>query len=305
VTTSERVLTSAGGAVCAWCSEPAVQAAGRLAACTQCGAATTWPPPDEQELRADYEGWYRPATGRFSGGGDILLRLSRGGLARRLDQVAPPGPVLDVGCGDGALLDRLAARGREALGLERVSTRPGVRAGEITDFTERAGGWAAVVFWHSLEHLWRPAAALDRACELLAPDGLLAVALPNRTSWQAQAFGERWFALDLPRHLVHLPAAALVERLRARGLEIERVSYWRGGQVTFGWLHGLVGSLPGGVNLYDAIRRPEARSGPMTPSQRAWALAAGTALSPVAFGLAVVEVAAKAGGTVYVEARRR
>ena len=298
-------MTSDWGAVCAWCSGPAGPAAGRLAACTQCGAATTWPPPDEQELRVDYDGWYRPATGRFSGGGDILLRLSRGGLARRLDRVAPPGPVLDVGCGDGALLDGLATRGREALGLERAAARRDVRACEVTDFSERNGEWAAVVFWHSLEHLWQPAAALDRACELLMPGGLLAIAIPNRASWQARIFGERWFALDLPRHLVHLPAAALLDRLTADGLEIGWVSYWRGGQVTFGWLHGLVGCLPGHPNLYDAIRQAPARSRPMSPLTRACALAAGTVLSPVAFVLAVAEIAARAGGTVYVEARRR
>jgi SAM-dependent methyltransferase len=298
-------MTSEGGALCAWCGGAASPIATRLAECGRCGAATTWPPPDARELQADYEGWYRPASGRFSAGGDILLHLSRGGLARRLDRVAAPGPVLDVGCGDGALLDGLGDRGREAVGLERVAARSDVRACEITDFAERPGEWAAIVFWHSLEHLWQPAAALDRACELLAPGGLLAIALPNRSSWQASIFGKRWFALDLPRHLVHLPAATLVDRLIARGLEIERVSYWRGGQVTFGWLHGLVGTLPGHPNLYDAIRQAPARSRPMTTRQRAWALAAGTALSPLAFVLAVIEVAAKSGGTVYVEARRQ
>lgn len=68
-------------------------------------------------------------------------------------------------------------------------------------------------------------------------------------------------ALDLPRHLVHLPSAALIDRLRSLGLAVERISYWRGGQVVFGWLHGLVGMLPGHPDLYDAIRRPEAQQG--------------------------------------------
>ncbi len=199
--------------------------------------------PTSKSSRRDYDGWYRPASGRFSGGGDVLLRMSRGRLARRLDHVAPPGPVLDVGCGDGALLDGLAARGREALGLERVATRPDVRACAVDGLRRARGEWAAVVFWHTLEHVMKPAAALDRACELLAPGGLLAIAVPNLASWQARMFGDRWLHLDLPRHLVHLPAAALVDRLRARGLEIDRVSYWRGGQVVFGWLHGLVAAL--------------------------------------------------------------
>jgi SAM-dependent methyltransferase len=272
--------------------------------CDACGAATTYPPPDDAELEAAYGGWYRPAAGRFAGGGDRVLRRSRATLARRLDEQAPAGPVLDVGCGEGVLLDALRARGREAVGLERAAARPDMRAVEVTAFDERAGEWAAVVFWHSLEHLRDPAAALTRACELLRPGGVLVVAVPNRESWQARIFGERWFGLDVPRHLVHLPASALIDFVRGRGLGIERVSYWRGGQVMFGWLQGLVGALPPHSNLYDAIRRPDARSRQLSPGQRLATVAAGVALSPAALALAAAEVAAGAGGTVYVEARR-
>ncbi len=210
-----------------------------------------------------------------------------------------------MGCGEGVLLDALRARGREAIGLERTATRTDIRAAELTAFEERGGAWAAIVFWHSLEHLHQPAAALDRACVLLAPGGVLVVAMPNWGSWQARRLGERWLALDLPRHLVHLPASALIAGLRERGLRVGRVSYWRGGQVVFGWLHGLVGSLPSRPDLYDAIRQPEARRAQLSPSGRLVTPAAGAALAPVAFALAVAEIAAGAGGTVYVEAWRQ
>jgi SAM-dependent methyltransferase len=278
--------------------------AGRLLVCDACGTASTYPPPDDAELEGAYAGWYRPDGGRFAGGGDRVLRRSRATLARRLDERAPAGPVLDVGCGEGALLDALHARGRDATGLERTSSRSDVRACELTEFDERPGEWAAVVFWHSLEHLREPAAALERACALLRPGGLLVLAIPNRESWQARLLGERWFGLDIPRHLAHLPASALVAFVSARGLTLERVSYWRGGQVMFGWLQGVVGTLPGHPNLYDAIRQPDARSRELSPGQRLATVAAGVALAPVAFALAVAEVSAGAGGTVYLEARR-
>jgi SAM-dependent methyltransferase len=225
-------------------------------------------------------------------------------LAGRLDHRAPTGPVLDIGCGNGALLDALAARGREAIGLERSASRSDVRELEIVGFDERAGQWAAIVFWHSLEHLPQPALALNRAAELLAPGGLLVLALPNRRSWQARAFGDRWLALDLPRHLVHLPDTVVIAGLSERGLRVERVSYWRGGQVMFGWLHGLVGALPGHPDLYDAIRRPPARSRRLSSRHRYAAIAAGAALLPLAAGLSLAEIAARSAGTVYVEARR-
>lgn len=287
---------------CAWCGAPfAARGAGPRGRrrCAACGAATTDPWPTPSELDDAYSR-YRPAAGRFSGLGDALLRRTRGRLAARVDRLAPPGPVLDVGAGDGALLDALRSLGRESLGLERAG-RSDMREADVTELD---GVWSAIVFWHSLEHLPAPGDAIDHAAGLLCPGGFLFVAVPNAASLQASVFGDRWFHLDLPRHLVHLPAAALATRLEALGLTVTRESHWRGGQALFGWLHGMVGSLPGRPDLYDAIRRPEARSRPITRRRRALALGAGTALLPLAAVATAVEILVRRGGTVYVEARR-
>ena len=293
-------------AQCAWCGAGAHLTAARLATCPSCGGATTYPPPSDDELERAYAGWYRPDSGRFAGGGDRILALSRASLARRLDRIAPAGPILDVGSGDGVLLKGLRARGREAIGLERSGVaRDGVLPVEIVDFDERPGEWAAVIFWHSLEHLREPASAVDRATALLKPGGVLAIAVPNLASWQSRVFGERWFHLDLPRHLVHLPASTLTAGIESRGFEIKRVSHWRGGQLAFGWLHGVVRTLPGNPDLYSAIRRPEAQSRQTTGSRRALALGVAALAAPAAAALAGAEAAARAGGTVYVEARKR
>jgi SAM-dependent methyltransferase len=290
---------------CAWCGaglpETADRAGGRVR-CAGCGAATTDPWPSEATLSAAYAGWYRPQGGRFAGPGDALLRRSRGALARRLDRIAPPGRVLDVGAGDGTLLDALRRTGRDAIGLELVATRPDIRAADIAEIEER--DFAAIVFWHSLEHLPRPAAALARAAELLARGGVLVVAVPNSDSLQARLFGDRWLALDLPRHLVHLPASTLIGRLEQLGLEVARTSHLRGGQVVFGWLHGLVGSLPGRPDLYDAIRRAGARRARMSPTRRGATLAGAAALAPLALAGALTEALARRGGSIYVEAVR-
>ena len=106
-----------------------------------------------------------------------------------------------------------------------------MRAGDLRDVDER---WAAIVLWHSLEHLRDPGDVVAPAAGLLAERGVLVMAMPNAASLQARAFGDRWFALDLPLHLVHVPAAALVGRLEALGLRVERVSHARGGQIAFG-----------------------------------------------------------------------
>jgi SAM-dependent methyltransferase len=290
---------------CAWCGAylgDGERLQGRIR-CAACGVATTWPWPSEADLQDAYGDWYRPPGGRFAGVGDIALRRMRARLASRIDRIAPPGPILDVGAGDGALLDALQCRGRSAVGLERNSPRSGVRTGDLADEKDDAS-YAVVVFWHSLEHLPNPGFALERAASLLRPGGLLVIAIPNSTSLQSRVFGDRWFALDLPRHLVHVPATALMTRLRGVGLQIERISHLRGGQAVFGWLYGLVDLIPGESNLYDAIRRPKARSRPLLQGRRMVLLAVGVLALPVAFLAALIEVALRRGGTVYVEARR-
>ena len=289
---------------CAWCGNPLDATAKRLEGrtrCASCGAATTDPWPTEEELERAYAGWYRPAGGRFSGPGDLVLRRSRASLARRLERIAPAGPVLDVGAGDGTLVAAVRAIGREALGVERSAEGEHVVDKELAELD---GTWAAVVFWHSLEHLPDPGGALREAVRLLEPGGVLVAALPNADSIQARVFGERWFALDIPRHLVHVPARALLERVRELGLLVERVSYARGGQVVFGWLHGLVGLLPGHPDLYDAIRRSDARRQRTGAGRLAATLAGAVLLLLPALLCALAEVALRRGGTVYLEARR-
>jgi SAM-dependent methyltransferase len=289
---------------CPWCDAalPAPRTTTwHVERCASCGVGVTRPVPDDAALEAAYGGWYRPDAGRFSGPGDIVLRRTRATLAARIDRIAPPGRVLDVGAGDGGLVRALRARGRDALGLERDA-----RADHVVDGTvqEVDGGWAAIVFWHSLEHLRDAGDAVAAATERLAPGGVVLIAVPNLGSVQAQRFGSRWLALDLPRHVVHLDDARLTQRLDALGLSVERVSAWRGGQVAFGWLHGLVAGLPGHPDLYDAVRRPEARQGAMTPRRRTEVLAAAVALAPVALAAAAVEILKGHAGTTYVEARR-
>jgi SAM-dependent methyltransferase len=288
---------------CAWCQAPLDDArhlSGRVR-CRRCGAETTDPWPTDAELEAAYGDWYRPPTGRFAGAGDVILRRFRARLAERLDHIAPSGPILDVGAGDGVLVDALRARRRATTGLERKPVRHDLHAGELEALT---GPYAAIVFWHSLEHLRAPGEALRHAADRLMPGGVLVLSLPNVGSWQARAFGDRWFALDLPRHLVHVPAPAVTSRLQALGLRVERTSHLRGGQVVFGWLHGLTGTMPGHPDLYAAIRRPEARDRPLSPARRATTLGVAAALFPVAAAAAAAEAAARRGGTVYVEARK-
>ena len=291
---------------CAWCGHEFDVADRRLTGrttCAQCGVATTSPWPSDAQLSAAYGDWYRPAAGRFSGLGDVVLRRMRATLATRLNRMLPPGPVLDVGAGDGNLVRAFKKHGREAVGVDpyAAANHPDVRA---VNLEEMDGQWSAVIFWHSLEHLRQPVRALRHAATLSAPGGVLVIAVPNAASTQARVFGDRWLHLDVPRHLVHITPEALVAAVESAGLTVERVSYSRGGQVLFGWLHGLVARFPGNPDLYDAIRRSDARQAAQGPLLRLYALASGVIAMPAALGASIIEVAWHSGGSIYIEARK-
>ena len=289
---------------CIWCGRPFDNRATHLTLrtrCASCGAATTDPPPTADELAAAYGDWYRPpAERRFFFAADAILSRSRGLLATRIDQIMPPGPVLDVGAGDGTLVDALRERGREATGLERNPTRTDLRDAALSEID---GQWAGVIFWHSLEHLPNPGEAIGEAARLLLPGGIVIVAVPNNDSLQAQYFGDRWLHLDIPRHLAHLSTRSLRSGLGAAGFKVEQVSYVRAGQILIGWLQGLVGLLPGKPDLYQALRREGARGVNQPARVRLLAIIAAVLLVPVAAVASAVEIVLRRSGTVYLEAR--
>lgn len=291
---------------CAWCGHEFDENDGRLTGrtrCARCGVSTTSPWPSEEQLAAAYGSWYRPSEGRFSGLGDTILRRMRATLAGKLNRTLPPGPVLDVGAGDGNLVRAFKRRGRHAVGVDPYAAagHPDVRNVQLE---EMDGTWSAVIFWHSLEHLRQPVRALRHAATLVAPGGLLIIAVPNAASMQARLFGDRWLHLDIPRHLVHITPDALISTIESLGLRVEQVSNVRGGQGLFGWLHGLVAQFPGHPDLYDAIRREDARQEAQGPLSRLYTLAAGVVALPVALGASAAEVARGSGGSIYVQARR-
>ena len=148
-----------------------------------------------------------------------------------LDELLPAGAplVVDVGCGEGALVRHLARRGARALGVE-IAAEPLARARSHepvgSERYERAGAEAlplpdgvadVVIFANSLHHVpvGALAAALDEAARVLRPGGLLYVQEPLAEG--------PYFELLRPvddETAVRAAARAAVARAPARGLVV-------------------------------------------------------------------------------------
>jgi 2-polyprenyl-3-methyl-5-hydroxy-6-metoxy-1,4-benzoquinol methylase len=148
----------------------------------------------------------------------------------------PPGRVLDLGCSDGALAERLRSFGHSVTGVDREEL-PGVGA-RVDRFVrcdledglpdELGAGYDIVVAADVLEHVRRPDRLLVEMGRRLAPGGTVLVSVPNFGHWYPRAratFGR--FDYDrrgiLDRDHVRFFTRASFERLVAKaGFSVSR-----------------------------------------------------------------------------------
>ena len=291
-----------------------------LARCAACSLVSTRPELDEAAVGAYYPPeYYGKRNRRFHPLLERLVVVFRGRRARLVDRCARPGRVLDVGCGRGLLPAQLRDLGREACGTElsagaathaREVLGIPVFVGPVEESPYEEGSFAAVVFWHVLEHLRDPRSALRHARRLLAPGGLLVVAVPNLESLQARVGGRGWFHLDVPRHYHHFGLRVLTRLLDEEGFDVEDVSHFALEQNPYGWIQSLLNrfGLPENL-LYTALKRDGARDvehpARSAPFAFALTLLALVAVVPLSGLLFTAELLLRRGGTVEVWARRR
>lgn len=213
------------------------------------------PIPSEEELDRFYgtayhevvrDGARAPDLQRLAAGGEEAERERewlRGAL--HADVVAilaevgrPNGRLLDVGCSTGEFLASARAAGYEVVGLEpsaSAAERAQGRGLEVhrrsprafaDELPARRGAFDVVTLLHVLEHLPSPGAALDATHDLLAPDGVIVIQVPNDFSELQEAARRAidrppwWIAI--PDHVHYFDFASLRSLLSARRFGVIR-----------------------------------------------------------------------------------
>lgn len=153
-------------------------------------------------------------------GGDVV------GILAAL-QLEPDARILDVGCGGGALLDRLARIGFTDLrGVDPFIAADGQTPQGVPlskgDLSQVAGEFDLIMFNHSLEHVPDPIAALKAASEKLAADGIVLARTPTTSSQAWTTYRADWVQIDAPRHFVVPSRQAMALAAEKAGLRVER-----------------------------------------------------------------------------------
>lgn len=249
-----------------------------LRECPDCGMMWLSPRPTQADIGKAYVDYYTHSPDAKTGGwlasaGDHVVQavLARAfgyevsgsgqGLVGRLGSgigplrdlagrsaawlpAKPGGRLLDVGCGSGETLRRMAGLGWDVTGVEPDPTaaeaarsigRMAVVDGDLLAARFPHSVFDAVVMRHVIEHLHDPLATLRECQRVLKPGGRLVVVTPNIRSWGHRVFREAWRGLEPPRHLHLFSPLALTTSVELTGLQVERLRTVAVGSAGFMW----------------------------------------------------------------------
>lgn len=157
-----------------------------------------------------------------------MLEKKRGWVA--LSAGKESGSLLDVGAGTGYFANYMRQHGWEVTALEPdasartiASQKSGLEIHPMEALSNlQAGSFDVITLWHVLEHVHNIKDYMGRFHQLLKPDGILLIAVPNYTSRDAKQYGVKWAAFDVPRHLWHFTPASMKSMLEKYGFQLVR-----------------------------------------------------------------------------------
>ena len=190
-----------------------------LYTCADCGFLFTQDVPAEEEIGRYYETPnYISHSDTHSGIVNRLYHRVRkymlGRKARLVQQSThlETGRLLDVGSGTGYFADTMKQRGWQVQAIEKSAQARDfarehfgldVKPAEALMQEWKPASFDVITLWHVLEHLEHLNDVWQRLNELLTEKGVLIVAVPNCSSYDAEKYGALWAAYDVPRHLWH------------------------------------------------------------------------------------------------------
>ena len=177
-----------------------------LCRCRDCGFLFTQDFPVEAEIGRYYETPdYISHTDTRKGAMNSVYHWVRnymlGRKARLVVREAhrKEGSLLDLGTGTGYFADVMQRRGWQVEAVEKSAhVKPHTA---LKDFAP--GSFDVITLWHVMEHLEPLNETWETLHSLLTEKGVLIVAVPNCSSFDAKKYGAYWAAYDVPRHLWH------------------------------------------------------------------------------------------------------
>jgi 2-polyprenyl-3-methyl-5-hydroxy-6-metoxy-1,4-benzoquinol methylase len=186
--------------------------------CEGCQLRFTYPIPEESSIGRYYEASHYISHSDSSEGlinklykiaRKVTLSEKRRFVQRQTGRAS--GHLLDVGAGTGAFLNEMIENGWETIGVEPDygARQKAYQLHKLSIFESAYlfelshNSFNAITLWHVLEHVYDLHSYLHQFGNLLKKSGLLFIAVPNYTGYDASHYKTHWAAYDVPRHLYH------------------------------------------------------------------------------------------------------
>ncbi len=205
-----------------------------IVSCNTCNFKFTNPRPDDSSMGDYYKSEeYISHSNTSKGIISKLYHLVRNYTLKKkialVSKHVSRGTILDYGCGTGMFLNVCKESGWEAFGMEPDQGARKIAAEmQLKTFENKAAlkqgmedrKASAITLWHALEHVTDLNETLTFFKETLQPNGVLIIAVPNYTSYDAKHYKEFWAAYDVPRHLYHFEINTIQKLLTPYGFKL-------------------------------------------------------------------------------------
>lgn len=200
--------------------------------CEDCGFTFTQDVPVEAEIGRYYEtpDYISHSDTKKGAMNAIYHQVRKYMLSKKARLVAKEshrksGRLLDIGTGTGYFAAAMEQRGWEVEAIEKNAQARTfaeehfgleVKGDEALQEFE-SGSFDVITLWHVMEHLEHLDETWECLRELLSDRGVLIVAVPNCSSYDAGKYGEYWAAYDVPRHLWHFTPVTIQQLASKHG----------------------------------------------------------------------------------------
>ena len=207
----------------------------QIVQCSSCKLLFTNPRPDTSEISRYYESKdYISHSNSNAGIFNKIYKLIRNYSIKKKIQLieqcssSSQKNLLDIGCGTGEFLHACKNAGWSVTGIEPSEmAREQAKKNWSLNVYDESGLIALkegekqniITMWHVLEHVHTLQQRLRQIHELLDKAGILIVAVPNYTSWDAEHYQDLWAAYDVPRHLYHFSPGVLKTSISSYGFK--------------------------------------------------------------------------------------
>ncbi len=234
--------------------------------CQSCGFHFTNPVPSENVIgdyykSEEYISHSSSKTGLINKAYNVVRNITLKRKVKLIQGLSKGKALLDIGAGTAHFLSAAKSAGFNVQGLEPdvdakqfAKSEFGITLEDLSEISRiETGSKDVITMWHVLEHVYHLKKDVAEFVRVLKKDGVLIIAVPNMSSWDAQYYQEFWAAYDVPRHLYHFQENTiqkLMEQFDMNCVEILPMKFdafyvsmlsekYKGGNVVKGILNGL------------------------------------------------------------------